>query len=116
MIDVETLYSDYFDKMSFGQVAILSPDNFEKYIKSAKIFLESILAEDAPKSCEDDIKCCLYVLAEEIFEEEKRGGVKSENIDGYSVTFKDQSPAGRRLLKTALIYLGKSGLLYAGVD
>ena len=46
MIDVETLYSDYFDKMSFGQVAILSPDNFEKHIKSAKIFLESILADD----------------------------------------------------------------------
>ena len=116
MIDVETLYSDYFDKMSFGQAVVLSPDNFERYIKSAKVFLESILAENVSKTCEDDVKRCLYALAEEIFKEEKRGGVKSENIDGYSVTFKDQGPAGRRLLKTALLYFGKSGLLYAGVE
>lgn len=116
MIDVEILYSDYFGKMSVGQVAILSPDNFGKYIKTAKIFLESILTEDVPKTCEEDVRRCLYALAEEFFEEEKQGGIKSENIDGYSVTFKDQSPAGRRLLKTALLYFGKSGLLYAGVD
>ncbi len=116
MIDVEIVYSDYFDKMSFGQMVALSPDNFEKYIKKAKIFLESILAEDASKSCGNDIKRCLYAIAEEIFKEEKQGSIKSENIDGYSVTFRDQSPAGRRILKTALLYLGKSGLLYAGVE
>lgn len=116
MIDVVTVYSDYFEKMSAGENVALQPENFEKHIKSAKIFLESILVEDVPKSCEDKVKRCLYALAEQIFVEEKEGRIKSENIDGYSVTFKDQSPAGHRLLKTALIYLGESGLLYAGVE
>lgn len=116
MIDVATTYNDYFGKMSFGQEAALTPENFERCIKGAKVFLESILTEDVPKSCEDKVKRCLYALAEQIFVEEKQGSIKSENIDGYSVTFKEQSPAGRQLLKIALTYLGKSGLLFAGVE
>lgn len=116
MMDIDVAYSEYFDVFSCGQKPMLEADEFEKFIKSAKLFLKSVISEKSDAANTDEVKCCLCALAEGIYLEQRKGGIKTENIDGYSVTYSNQSPALQRLLEIALMYLGNSGLLYAGVE
>ena len=115
-MNIDVTYGEYFGVFSGGEDGLIPTEKFDGYIKRAKIFLKSICTDATDESYIEDIKNCLCALAEEIYSQQKQGGIKTENIDGYSVTYSMESPAERRLLRIALTYLGKSGLLYAGVE
>lgn len=61
-------------------------------------------------------KCAVCEMAEIIQADEKRGGKTSENTDGYSVSYDTGESLGSMLYDVAKVYLGNTGLLYAGVD
>ena len=48
--------------------------------------------------------------------DEKRDGKTSENTDGYSVSYDTGESLGSMLYDVVNVYLGNTGLLYAGVD
>lgn len=72
------------------------------------------------------VKMAACAVADELFAQKKQSaaliqGVKSENTDGYSVTFEDsmqqQQALQRKLLEAADIYLPPyHSLRYAGID
>ena len=71
----------------------------------------------------DRVKDAICAMAEIDYQEEKKTpGVKSENSDGYAVTYADSGnttgASGRVALmyQEASIYLGNTGLLYKGVS
>lgn len=58
---------------------------------------------------------CIWEIAEEMYKGSERNGIKSENNDGYSVTYEDSKDEGTQLKRIAERYLGDTGLLYRGV-
>ena len=63
----------------------------------------------------DSAKRAICEMAELIQADDKRGGKTSENNDGYSVSFDTTRSIGSLLYDVAKVYLGNTGLLYAGV-
>ena len=116
MLKIDLGYGEYFEKFSIGDEKLLSKEEFEKYIKDAKLFLESLISTSLRKEHLEKTKDCLFALTRELAFEQKLGNVRSENIDGYSVSFAEKAPLEQRLFKIVSLYLGKSGLLYAGVE
>lgn len=116
MLKIDASYGEYFEKFSVGGKDALSKEDFDKYIKDAKVFLESLVFETLAEEELEKTKDCLFALAEEIAKEQKCGSITSENIDGYSVSYAEKSSVEKRLLKIACRYLGKSGVIYAGVE
>lgn len=60
-------------------------------------------------------KCAVCEMAEILFADEKRDGKTSENNDEYSVSFDTSKSLSSLLYDVVRVYLGNTGLLYAGV-
>lgn len=61
-------------------------------------------------------KCAVCEMTEILYADEKRDGKASENTDGYSVSYDTGESLGSTLYDVAQVYLGNTGLLYAGGD
>lgn len=61
-------------------------------------------------------KCAVCEMSEILYADEKRNGKTSENTDGYVVSYDTGSSLSGTLYDVAQVYLGDTGLLYAGVD
>ena len=116
MLKIDISYDYYLNDYCMGQIPTLSAADFELYVKRAKVFLESIGSGSSLEGFEDKVRACLCMLSEKLYKNDKRGNIKSESIDGYSVSFAESSNLKSELLEIALGYLGKSGLLYQGVE
>ena len=116
MLKVDIDYDYYLTSYCVGQIPTLSAADFEVYVKRAKVFLESISSDFSLDGLEDRVRECLCAISEVLYKNDKHGNIKSESIDGYSVSFADSSNLKSELWEIALRYLGKSGLLYQGVE
>ena len=63
----------------------------------------------------DRAKCAVCEMTEILYADEKRDGKTSENTDGYSVSYDTEKSLGSTLYDVVQVYLGDTGLLYAGV-
>ncbi len=61
------------------------------------------------------IKICICEMAEFLYECLEKGGLKSENNDGYSVTYQERD-IKQELLRIAQLNLSETELLFRGVD
>jgi len=86
------------------------------YVAKAWRELESLLASKPEEQHFDSVTCAVCEIAEEIYKGEGRQGIKSENIDGYSVTYADETSLKRKIIEIAVKRLHKTGLLYMGVE
>lgn len=116
MMKIDVSYSYYFNDYCHGQNPILTVDEFGKYKAYAERFLTSVCCTARIDGVEAEVRDCVCTLAERIYTDQKTGRIKSENIDGYSVTFADNVVVRKELLEIAGLYLGRSGLVYAGVE
>lgn len=62
------------------------------------------------------ISCAVCEMSELIYADEKRAGRASENNDGYSVSYETGKSLEASLYGVARVYLGDTGLMYAGVE
>lgn len=62
------------------------------------------------------ISCAVCEMSELIYEDEKRSGKASESNDGYSVSYETGKSLESELYGVACVYLGDTGLMYAGVE
>lgn len=60
-------------------------------------------------------KCAVCEMSEILYTDEKRKGKTSESTDGYSVSYDTGKSLAGTLYDVARVYLGDTGLLYAGV-
>lgn len=119
------VYADYeFYKEEFLN-ATVPEDKFAGYAEKASALIDSFtfdrITDDifvtSPKIGRK-IKLCCCALCEEILLIENGGGISSESVDGYSVTYasgisKSRSEM-RRYSDTIKVYLSGTGLLYRG--
>ena len=61
------------------------------------------------------VRFCVCEIAEFLYENAKTSGMRSENNDGYSVTYQDRD-IKKEILKIAETYLGETDFLYRGVE
>jgi len=61
------------------------------------------------------VRFCICEIAEFLYKQENTSGIKSENNDGYSVSYQERD-IKKEILKIAETYLGETDLLYRGVD
>lgn len=62
----------------------------------------------------DDIKMTVCLICDELYKTDKSRGIKSESVDGYSVTLDTDKTDEKNLLSLAKLYL-PSYLLYRGI-
>ena len=106
----------YFNVFCGGREGIITAEKFERYVMSAERLLGSYIATDVPEKFSEDVKLCLCEIAEKLFRKGETGDIRSESVDGYSVTFADKADSQWEIRNVILQRLGKSGLLYAGVE
>ncbi len=109
-------YTFYFTTYNNGNEGALDAKTFPVYAVKAWRELESLLTSVPTEEQSEKVLCTACEIAEELHRAESRRGVKSENIDGYSVTYADEIPLGEAVSKIAVRRLGETGLLYMGVD
>ena len=92
--------------------AVLHRITFNRILKRPELITEAIL---------DNIRMAICAMSETDFRESKKTpGVKSENTDGYSVSYGDtgsaNGEAGRihEMYQSAMTYLHDTGLLFKG--
>ena len=61
------------------------------------------------------VRFCVCEIAEFLYENERISKIRSENNDGYSVTYQERD-IKKEILKIAETYLGETDFLYRGVD
>ena len=62
------------------------------------------------------IQQCICEIADALYIEENGGNIRSENNDGYSVTYTDGENIHDKIRRIAERYLLNTGLLYRGFD
>lgn len=124
---IEVSYGFYQE--SYGG-NLVPEKSWERVLRKAEGYLNRVMHQPSRQSQLDLVKLALCEAAELIYQDEKQraehGGrqVKSENTDGYSVTYAAEGestggtrdPLAGRIYSCIRRYLGHTGLLYAGVN
>jgi hypothetical protein len=115
MLKIDVGFEEYCNDFCKNREPLVSAEQFACYINDGKLFLESVIEDKYEGNFDDEIKACLFALAETIAQERKLNNIKSESIDGYTVTYNKPSRIRTKLFETAALYLEKTGLMFAGV-
>lgn len=116
---VKSPYVDYeYYAKAFLGTAIPEP-SFPALEKKAEAFLHRITFGRVKRLPEipNEVKDAICAMAEYNFREDKKTpGVRTENIDGYSVSYGDSTETSRsaELYSVAKNYLSDTGLLHRG--
>ncbi|MBQ4109705.1 MAG: hypothetical protein IJC74_02360 [Clostridia bacterium] len=103
----------YCDIYSLGANRI--PEEIcEKYLAKATAFLNGLFTSPLTGEVSCDVKHATCEIAEAFYLDDGKKGIKSEQNDGYSVSYDDYDVL-KNAVDIALIYLGNSGLLYRGI-
>ncbi len=109
-------YEFYYNTYSCGEMAKIPQNEFSFYARLADEEISSECTCDIPEAHEDALKLCMCEVAEALYLAEKHGNVKSENIDGYSVTYGERPALKREVQRIILKHLASTGALYKGVE
>lgn len=117
MLKDKISFDFYYNTYNCQNEGDLTAENFDCYINRAKRTLDGFLnKEDFTPDERLAVMLCVCEIAECLYREENIRSVKSETVDGYSVTFNQEGCINERIRTIVLGRLGKTGLLYAGVE
>ena len=116
MVSVEITLDYYLNTFNCGTGGLIPADFLDLYIAKASRRLEALLTCDDTSAHTEKIQYPICEIAEELYRTEKTRGVKSENIDGYSVTYDEAYSVDKGIVEIAVRNLGNTGLLYLGVE
>ena len=103
---------DYYSNIYRGN--IIPAGEYVKYLRKADAYVGSLIFGRDPGDRVESVKLAVCNVAELLYLDEARGGVTSENVDGYSVSY-GGSDIEKSIYDAAAVYLADSGLMYAGV-
>ncbi len=102
-----------FYKSAFGGKEI-PPELFNQFLVKAKAYLDfATQGREIPKEYSEKASFALCEIAELLFRLSSRNGVKSENTDGYSVSY-DNNSLKLEISEILNLYLGESDILFKG--
>ncbi len=102
-----------FYKSNFGGT-LIPPELFNRFLFKAQTYLKKVtFSREIPEDYKRNVSFALCEMAEVFFRRQSAFGIKSENTDGYSVTYSDNS-IFEELYQIAELYLGDTGLLFKG--
>ena len=102
---------DYYKNNFLG--SLISLDKFYSIEKKACVYVNGAIG--GKNSDIGEVKDAVCAVCELIYNEEKRNGIKSENTDGYSITFSETESFKEKVFDVISIYLANTGLLYRGI-
>ncbi len=117
MVDNSIYIQYYHENFIDAGMNKIPAEQFPQYCFKAFCVLDAITFSRINDVADlDTVKQCVCEVSEVIYQYDTRIGIKSENNDGYSVTY-DESDFGREkeIKRIAEIYLGSMGLLYSGL-
>lgn len=112
---------EYYSKTYCGKR--IPENSFPTFEQKAEAVLHMITFDRVKRLPEipDEVKKAICAMAETAFREDKKTpGVKSETIDGYSVSYADSGNTSgtngmvNAMYESAMIYLANTGLLFKG--
>ncbi len=117
MQKLDVSFEFYFNVFNSGQKGKISQKSFSGYISRAFRELDTFCScnFDNDEKTKEKVKLCVCEIAELLYLSSDSGFVKSENIDGYSVTYSDSKEFEKELRRIVLKRLGNTGILFAGV-
>ncbi len=98
-------------KKDYGGKVITNKEEFERYKNQAELYIK-LAINSQEKYSEEDIGHGICAIAEKIYEKGDLGNIKSESVDGYSVTY--SGDFRKELYETLKLYLPPR-LLYRGI-
>lgn len=103
---------DYlYYKKDYRGTVFCEKTEFERYEKRALHYINSVICGDI-KNAEESAYYCICAVAEELCRTENSQNIKSESIDGYSVTY--SADRNKQLYGILRMYL-PAELLFKGV-
>ena len=109
-------YEYYHDTYNNGYNGVVPPEFFPMYAAKARYEVSAMLTSDNTEAYAEILSLCMCEVADKLYMDEKKAGVKSESTDGYTVTYTDGGNLSRDIKKIIIRWLGDSGLLYSGVE
>lgn len=110
---------EYYTDQYFG---VMPEGDFKRLSRQASAYLDQVTLGrlDAIVSEGNAVKDACCAVADAYYLNEHGGGIASETNDGISVDYvagvSNTKTDGQRLYEAAALYLGRTGLLYRGVD
>ena len=104
-----TNYSNYQEL--FGDLAIIPESGFDLWVKKSIAEIETYINTRLSEIKTDNAVLCIFEVAEHLYKIWETRGIKSENTDGYSVTYDSGMHGIYDIIRK---YLGE--YLYRGVE
>lgn len=110
-------YADYaYYKTDFGGNIIPSETDFNGVIGKASAYVDRITFGRAKEKAEsEEVKKAACAVAEVMCQNDSHYGISSENNDGYSITYLNNSAKEQRDRKRAAYLFLSDELIYRGV-
>lgn len=111
---------EYYEKTYGGEMA---EKDFKRLSRQASAYLDHVCFDRIVSVTDEKVMgkvkdaCC--AVADVLLLNEQGGGIAAESNDGVSVTYVNgvgSKTDDQRLYQTAVLYLGRTGLMYRGVD
>ena len=115
MLMPDVSYDYYFTVYNGGAEGTIPSESFDLFCRKATEEVALRICTEPGEAHKSSVCLAICEIAELIYSLSKRDSVKSENIDGYSVTYTESSSALSRIYAILQKHLAKSGLLFRGV-
>lgn len=110
-------YSFYYNSYCGSAPGVIPEESFPRFADRARSNLAAVICGGVSlEPLENEVKCAICACAEVLYENSVSGLVKTENTDGYSVTYRDAAPLTGEIYRAAAVYLAGSGVMFAGVE
>lgn len=80
-----TRYSNY--QALFGDLAIIPESGFDLWVKKSIAEIDTYITVPIAEIKTENAQLCIFEVAESLYKSWEKSGIKSENTDGYSVTY-----------------------------
>ncbi len=115
MLVSDVSYEYYLSSYNCGREGKLSPSDFDFYCRRASEEVALRINGEADEEHKSSVRLAICEVADFLSSTAALHNVKSESIDGYSVTYNDSAPLSSRITGIVEKHLSGSGLLYRGV-
>ena len=109
-------YEYYANEYNTFRECVIPPEDFDFYLRRAWAELDCICTGECTDSNKETVINTVCAVADILYTADKTADVRSESIDGYSVTYAGRDDYSRSVRGVILKNLGNTGLLYAGVE